>query len=346
MHHLKEKWAIPILMGLLCLAVNANTDDCVRVLSIDGGGVRGVIPAVILEKIEEEVGKPAVEIFDMVVGSSTGGILALGLAAPNQQGRPVVSAKGAVNQYINQCHNIFCSSLLHWVKNIGGLIGPRYDSSGIERMLREQLGDTKLSEALIPTIITGYHIAGHSGIEFSSVEAKTYPADKDCLMRQIGMATAAAPVYFDAVDIDFNWGTMRAVTDGSLYAHNPSLIAYVNAKRLFPNKRIEIYSLGTGVITPEDLSSQLKGRGLVHWLAPIIDHIQIGGTDADNAILHRLLNEDGEENFFRLNVQVDKAHNSIDGTTPENLLYLYQQGLKVTKSSAFSEVVKRLKSAT
>lgn len=193
---------LAIFMSLL--SIEAMSNERVRVLAIDGGGVRGIIPAVILEKIEEEMGRPIAQIFDMVAGSSTGGLLALGLTAPNQNQQPVASAKTAVQVYLLETPGIFTSSWKHKFKNLGGLLGPKYELTGLTTMTA-QLGDAKLSEALIPTLVTGYHVAGESGIEFFSVDAKKYPAEKDCLMRQVAMATAAAPVYFDSVDVDFAW---------------------------------------------------------------------------------------------------------------------------------------------
>ena len=288
------------------------------------------------------MGRPIAEIFDMVAGSSTGGILALGLTAPNHNRKPTITAKTAVNLYLNESVNIFYASWQHWISNMGGLFGPKYESTGLFSLIDKQVGNTKLSEALIPTLITGYYIAGESGVEFFSEDAKKQPYDKDCLMLHVGMATASAPVYFDSVDVDFAWGKLMAVADGSLYAHNPSLIAYATAKKHFPNKTIEIYSLGTGLLSPEELSDQLKGRGLLKWLAPIISHLQIGGAEADMAVLHKLLNEKGPQKFFRLNVPIDKAHGAIDDASEDNLHYLYKQGKKAIESPVFNAMIKNL----
>ncbi|HXW53689.1 MAG TPA: patatin-like phospholipase family protein [Myxococcota bacterium] len=342
----RGKIAWTTLFVLVSLSNWARASDRVRVLSIDGGGVRGIIPAIALAAIEKEVGKPIAQIFDLVAGTSTGGVLALALTAPNNRNEPVITAKQAVHHYIIQSSSIFQASFSHWLKTGGGLWGPRYESIGLLGLLKNQLGDALLSQALIPTIITGYHVEGRTGIEFSSIEAKKFPAEKDCLMRQVGMATSAAPIYFDAVDVEFGWGVLKTVVDGSLYAHNPSVIAYVNAVKTYPGKKIELYSLGTGLITPEQLSLQLKGRGLLQWAPPMIDHLQIGCTEADSSILHRLLNEDGQQNFFRLNVPVDHAHNSIDDTSVGNMRYLLEQGKKAVQSTIFKQMVERLKKSS
>jgi uncharacterized protein len=338
-----KKLLIYITIFFFSWSTLASPKDPIRVLSIDAGGIRGIIAAIVLKEIEKEVGRPIAKIFDMVAGSSTGGIIALALVAPNHLRQPIKTAKEIVNLYVTKNKKIFQTSWEHWLMNLGGLLGPKYQSSGFAVLLHDQLGNTMLSDALIPTLITGYHIEGESGIEFFSEDAKEFPKDKDCLMREIGLATAAAPVYFESVDISFPWGKLSAVADGGLYKYNPAILAYTNAKKLFPNRKIELYSVGTGQVSAEKLTSVLKERGLLQWFRPIIRHIQIGGTEADNAVLDRLLNENGEENYFRLNVRLENARSSMDDNSEKNLIYLYNKGIEITRSKTFQIAIGRLK---
>lgn len=332
------------LVGFIaCCSLDAIALEPIRVLSIDGGGVRGIIPAVILENIENELQKPASEIFDLVAGTSTGGLIALALAAPNHLGKPSMTAHDLVSFYIEQSPRIFYASLSHTIRTLGGLLGPKYESTGLQEVLYEHLGDTKLSEALVPTLITGYHTKGQTGIEFFSPDAKIYSLDRDCLMREVGLATAAAPIFFDSVNVQFAWGTLDFVVDGALYKHNPAILAYLNAKELYPDRKIEVYSLGTGLISAEALNIELKGRGLLQWLMPIISHIQVSSSEADSASLHRMLNHNGEENYFRLNIRLDEDHKKMDDTSTENLEYLWQQGRMATKTPIFRRMLAKLK---
>lgn len=321
------------------------TDRPFRILSIDGGGVRGIIPAVVLEQIEEELQKPIHEAFDMVAGSSTGGIIALSLATRNllASNKPNFTAEQVVDLYINSSAQIFSASLSHRFLTLGGLLGPRYETKGLKDMLEEKLGNTMLSETIIPTLITGYHIEGETGVEFFSEDAKKYPKDKDCLLTEVGLATAAAPIYFESVDINFAWGALKSVADGGIYKPNPALLAYLNAKRLYPGRKIEIYSLGTGTYSSEELDAQFKGRGLLQWLTRIMGHLVVGGTEADDSVLHRLLNDQGEENYFRINVRLNSEHNKMDDTSAENMNYLYDQARSVIKTPTFARMINRLK---
>src|SRR5580704_2633695 len=182
---------------ILCPSVLTSRDETFRVLSIDGGGVRGIIAAVVLEQIEKELGRPIIKTFDMIAGSSTGGIIALALTTPNNLKQPIKTAAQVIKLYSQHSRDIFSASWSHQLMTLGGLLGPKYESTGLSILLHNNLGDTKLSETLIPTLITGYHIAGESGIEFFSEDAKNFPEDKDCLLREIGLATTAAPIYFE-----------------------------------------------------------------------------------------------------------------------------------------------------
>ena len=90
-----------------------------RVLSLDGGGIRGIIPALVLAHLERQMGAPASEFFDLIVGTSTGGILALGLSLQEQQGRSLLAAKRMVALYERHGAQIFERSLWRKLRTAG-----------------------------------------------------------------------------------------------------------------------------------------------------------------------------------------------------------------------------------
>lgn len=343
-----QRWLISVVIFVTAFygtnGFSAKDSGPIRILSIDGGGVRGIIPAVVLEKLQQELNQPIHEIFDFLAGSSTGGIIAIALASPGEHNQARLTPTDMVNLYITNSKTIFSSSTAHFVRNLGGLIGPRYETRGLQMLLDHNLGTVRLSQSLVPLLVTGYHIEGESGIEFFSEDAKEFPFDKDCMMKDVAMATAAAPAYFDSIDIPFPWGTLRNIADGGLYKHNPALLAYVSAKKMYPNRKIEVYSLGTGRISAESLDSELKGRGLLQWIMPILGHLQLGGSEADSSLLEKLLNTDGEQNYFRIDVKVDQKHSRMDKTSNETLRYLYRKGEQAATTMAFKLMVRRLKS--
>lgn len=181
------------------------------------------------------------------------------------------------------------------------------------------------------------------GWNFFSEDAKKFPLEKDCLIREAAMATAAAPVYFDAVDVKFAWGTLESVADGCIYKLNPAMLIYAQAKKLYPHRKLEVYSIGTGHSSAEDLTLASKGRGFWHWMTPALRHIYIGSNEADDSILNKLLNNEKEQNYFRVNVRIDRQHSGLDDVSRENMHYLYHKSLDILKSGMFKDMLERLK---
>lgn len=335
---LRRYFSLTLAFLLFCVATQAQRP--IRVLAIDGGGIRGIIAATVLERMEHDL-KPISELFDVVIGTSIGGIIALALTTPGKNGS-VYSAAEVVKLALNNSDQIFASSLSHRVKTVGGLVGPKYKSKGIAKLMAEIFGDSTLSKARTPTFITGYAIVDETGIEFSSEEARLQP-DKDCLVREVAMATAAAPTYFETVDVHYQWGTLKSVADGALYKNFPAMLGYTNAISLYPNRVIEVYSLGNGLTPAEAATAELKGRGLLQWAPLIFRHLSNGSFTADHTDLHKLLNTDKAERYFRLNVRLEKGHKSIDNLEQHNLDYLYAKGVEATQSETYRQMIEKLR---
>src|SRR6476646_6047412 len=104
----------------------------IKVLAIDGGGIRGVIPAMLLTEIEKRTGRAIAELFDVIAGTSTGGILALGLTKHNSSGKPAYSAADLVHLYEAEGQKIFPKSSL---SKIHSLFNEKYPAIGIETVL-------------------------------------------------------------------------------------------------------------------------------------------------------------------------------------------------------------------
>jgi patatin-like phospholipase/acyl hydrolase len=112
-----------------------------RVLCIDGGGIRGIIPALILQRIEERTGQQISDLFHMIAGTSTGGIQACALTAPTGNGTPR-SAAEIVDLYREQGQRIFNSSFWHGFGSLGGLMDETYEADGLEEVLGEYLAES------------------------------------------------------------------------------------------------------------------------------------------------------------------------------------------------------------
>ncbi|KAK6939575.1 Patatin-like phospholipase domain [Dillenia turbinata] len=215
--------------------------DLVTVLSIDGGGIRGIIPATILGFLESELQKldgeeaRIADYFDVIAGTSTGGFVTAMLAAPNEQKRPLFAAKDISDFFLQQCPRIFpqSSSLLlsGATKIIKSLTGPIYDGKYLREIVWEILGNTRLHQTLTNVVIPTFDIKQLQPTIFSSYRAKDRPK-YDAFLSDICIGTSAAPTYLPAYRFETKdppTGHVREfnLIDGGFTANNPVWLQWV-----------------------------------------------------------------------------------------------------------------------
>src|SRR5690348_12496693 len=163
----------------------------IKVLSVDGGGIRGIIPAVILGQLQERLGKVLWQAFDLIAGTSTGGIIALGIGTACKDDGPYSPAE-LENLYVQYGPAIFRKSLLTPLKQ---LFGPKYSPAALEAVLEKFFGEIEFRSALKPLLISSYDLRGQLPFFFKSHKIETNPS-YNWKLRQIARATSAAPTYF------------------------------------------------------------------------------------------------------------------------------------------------------
>ena len=131
----------------------------VSILSIDGGGIRGIVPATFLVEFEKRTGKPICELFDLIAGTSTGGILAAALTLPGRPGKPKYTAETVCSAYFEHGGAIFQRSPLRSATTLGGLARPIYSTRMLESLLNRYLGNARLHETLTEILVTAYDMA-------------------------------------------------------------------------------------------------------------------------------------------------------------------------------------------
>ncbi|KAG5623976.1 hypothetical protein H5410_009194 [Solanum commersonii] len=214
-----------------------NTGNLITILTIDGGGIRGIIPGVILAYLESQLQELDGEIariadyFDVIAGTSTGGLVTAMLAAPNKDKRPLYAAKDITPFYIEHSPKIFpqISGLFAGAINLTKMInGPKYDGKYLHALIKRLLGGTRLHDTLTAVVIPTFDIKTLQPVIFSSYEANSKP-DLDAELADICISTSAAPTFLPAYcfktqdaqnkDREFN------LIDGGVAANNPTLIA-------------------------------------------------------------------------------------------------------------------------
>jgi hypothetical protein len=111
---------------------------------------------------------------------------------------------------------------------------------------------------------------------------------------------------------------------------------------MYPDHEIEIYSIGSGELSLEEQSEQLKGKGLLSWIKPAIRHLQIGNSILVNDTLHKLLNQDDKEDYFRINTQLAQEHKNMDDTSDANIAYLLEKAEEAMNGPRFQQMMDRL----
>src|SRR5690606_21248192 len=230
-----------------------------RILSIDGGGIRGIIPGMFLVALEEKIKSATqnpdahlIDYFDFFAGTSTGGILVSILLCPdeNDPSKQKYSAKDALDIYVEHGTNIFTATRWRRFLSRFGLLSERYNDTVFKNVLEDYFGDCKLSELLKPCIITAYNIELRKNHLFRQQKAISNGKSRDFYLRDVCRATSAAPTYFSVAEIFSLANTRYPQVDGGVFAHNPSLSALLEVIKSYNTYRINdiwILSLGTGL---------------------------------------------------------------------------------------------------
>lgn len=293
----------------------------VTVLSIDGGGIRGIIPAMVLSQIEKKTGKKISELFDLITGTSTGGILTLGLTVPNENLSPKYSAEDLIELYEIAGPKIFKKSAWRSFRTLWGLLNEKYDAKNIEEVLYEYFGESKLKDVLTNVLITGYEIERRISWFFKSVRASK-DENYNYFMRDIARSTSAAPTYFAPSHIkSLEQEERYTLVDGGVFANNPAMCGYTEAITMFPEaESILIISLGTGEQTERISYQKAKNWGLASWAQPILGVVFDGVSDTIDYQLKKIIKPNGKiPMYFRFQLTLSGVNEDLDDASPENI---------------------------
>jgi patatin-like phospholipase/acyl hydrolase len=317
----------------------------IRVLAVDGGGVRGILPVRVLVALEEMTGRPTAELFDVLVGTSIGGIGVLGLMRPGTVGKPKWTARDLLNVYSTRAAEIFPDTSLSWPQSLQqvsemirrpsptaallgsnpGLGNARYDPAGLIDILTGQLGGTMMSQALKHTIVTSYDVRSQQPVIFDSA-AVTNGDQDDIPMITVARATSAAPSYFPPmVDTDRH-GEERLMVDGGVFANNPALLGFQAALEAgAAPDGVVLVSLGTGLPGPNSSLSRSEYMGL-SWFRlaqSLLESAQVGNV----AVIDSFLKTAVGATYWRFDTALtgDIEHD-MDNTTEDHVKWLDTAG--------------------
>ncbi|MGQ0502096.1 MAG: CBASS cGAMP-activated phospholipase [Panacagrimonas sp.] len=248
-------------------------------MSIDGGGIRGIFPAVVLAEFERRYldGASAMSCFDMIAGTSTGGIIALGLSAG-------LTADQIATFYLERGNVIFPPPKDHgwgaWVGRwewLRSLVKFRYDREPIRGLLGEVLGDRTLAQAGNRLCIPSFEGTHGDVYIYKTPHHPDFYLDGPKAMTTVAMATSAAPTYFQPL-AEQN----HLLIDGGIWANNPIMIAVVDALSCFnlAHVQVEVLSLGCGDDPYSFRPARVRHGGVIPWLDLIFTVMRLQSLNA------------------------------------------------------------------
>ena len=314
-----------------------------KILSIDGGGIRGIIPAMILAEIEKRTQQPIHRLFDLIAGTSTGGILALGLTKPSSKpdgkGQPTAqySAEELVEMYVEYGGVIFYESLggkiLGPIEDI--FIQPKFSSEAKEEVMTKYLGDTDLVECLKEVFVVSYDLEKRIPVLFTSNLAKqqTGPGQISKLcqgftLKDAAMATSATPTYFKPYPVQASGNNngcySYTLVDGALVANNPAHLAMIEAGVTGGKTQNDtlLVSLGAGCLTSVYQYEDIENWGLLQWTIPLLNTIYDGSSKLVAGELERLLEPArlGQPgSYYRFQACLREELEALDNTLLQNI---------------------------
>jgi patatin-like phospholipase/acyl hydrolase len=286
----------------------------IKVLAIDGGGIRGIVPAVILNEIQKRLGTDLYNVFDLIAGTSTGGIIALGIGTACKDGQPY-SPGELLQLYVESGPAIFEKNPLTPEKE---LIRPKYSPDGLEAALEKFFGDVEFKTALTPLLISSYDLQGQLPFFFKSQRITAHP-NYNWPVVSIARATSAAPTFFPPFPL-VRGAENYALVDGGVYVNNPSMAAYAEARSLYGNEaQFVVVSAGTGNRQDQIAYSKAKDWGLLGWATEIVPVFMDSVSEAVDYELRAM----PKCAYYRLQVEnLSPASNDMDDVTPQNLANL------------------------
>lgn len=288
--------------------------NSIKVLAIDGGGIRGIIPALILSELQKRLGKELWRAFDLIAGTSTGGIIAAGIGTACNNGKPYAPDQ-LVDLYVRNGPAIFRKN---WLTPLREIFFPKYSPRELEYTLAKFFQNTEFCSALTPLLISSYDLQSQRPFFFKSHKIAACP-NFNWKVTDIARATSAAPTFFPPFHLAR--GTENyALVDGGVFVNNPSMAAYVEARSLYPDAaRVVVVSVGTGDRQDRITYARAKDWGLLGWARQIIPVLMDSVSEAVDFELTTL----PECTYYRLQVlDLPPPAGEMDNVTPENLANL------------------------
>jgi uncharacterized protein len=269
-----------------------------RILTIDGGGIKGVFPAAFLAELEDWLGEPIYDYFDLIAGTSTGGIIAAGLALGQTAGE-------LLQLYKEAGPSIFPPRKM--TSSLKRLLRAKYSLEPLRLALDKAFGDRRIGHCRKRLLVPALDLAAERVYIYKTAHHPSLVRDYKVPVVDVGLATVAAPTYFP-----IHLSEDGAYVDGSLWARNPLALAVVEAIGVLGWAREDIRVLSLGC-TSRPLGIAWDRRvsfGASYWAARIADVFMKAQSSSSIAMAHTLV---GSHNVYRISPDTSAQHFTLDG---------------------------------
>jgi patatin-like phospholipase/acyl hydrolase len=353
---------------MLMLALSGVMARPIHILSVDGGGVRGIIPAKVLAHIEARLdGNHLTNYFDVMGGTSAGGILVLLLNIPDERGQPLYSANHVITLYKHFTKKVFERTPFYTVRSLNGWVNTKYTSDNIKTIFEAYFKGKHLSDSITNVIIPSYDMKAERNCFFRSFLAKRKDF-RNYLAVDVALATSAAPTYFPPVKvINKDMSSEHLLIDGGVSVNNPALCALVHALEIYgPNNDFIVLSIGTGTTfgsrkrnfrstnpvnhKPDGIELQETKTpiytGKIDWASNIISILMESVNDVTHyQMMHVVPMLSMHSKYYRLQIVIDPKYSALDDSDPKNVAVLeeYADALIIQNEKVLQKIIRMLK---
>ncbi|MCT4685948.1 patatin-like phospholipase family protein [Vallitalea sp.] len=306
-----------------------NKKDIVKILSIDGGGVRGLIPCIFLNHLRNELDSfgnktPFYDLFDVISGTSTGSLISLMLIKPPEDYTDRERLDLLLDLYENKTKKIFPEAKCEICQTIKHFFRPKYNGKTLRRLLRQNFKNLTLEDSLSNLIIPTYDMISMRPYLFKyRTDVRDYY--HNFFLKDVGLSSSAAPTYLPPANVKtITTGESYCFVDGGIFCNNPSLCAYTYAKKLYPHaKQYIIVSLGTGEYVRTYECKKVKKWGVLGWMNPIsgiplLTAYMDSQMESDNYIINSM--DDVKE--YRFEISLNGISSELDDSSERNIDFL------------------------
>ncbi|MDB1135368.1 patatin-like phospholipase family protein [Candidatus Anaplasma sp. TIGMIC] len=290
------------------------------ILSVDGGGIRGIIAAKVLCEIEKKIQKPAGEVFDLFVGSSVGAIIASALSLRDEKGQVRYTASDILEFFCKFGPSIFSPSVIRKIFSV--ISGSRFSASGLEKRLKRFFGDTTMGEVRSHLMIPSYDVR----MRVTCMIRNWVDVYKDMKVRDVIRAACAAPTIFSPKELVIG-GRKSLMIDSGLVANNPSACGYAAIDFLYPGEKVYFLSLGTGN-APEVPTNVVDS--LTFWAVNVAPIFLDAGMEAVDYQMVRIL---GKERYMRVTGILKHASYDFTNASKKNIRDLQQDADRIIEDN-------------